>query len=78
MEYDLLFEEIEKAFDSLEFSKAHRHKDIKSNVIIKIKDEVDYLLFMVFSKDILFEQLKDVKVLPVFKTGDIKKMGNFR
>ena len=72
MEYkDLIFEEFEKTFNSLDFSKAHKHKDIKSNVISKINDKVDYLLFMVFSKDIFFEKLKVMKVPLVFKTSHI-------
>ena len=71
MEYkDLTFEDFEKAFESVKHNKAAGHDDIDSSVIIKIYDEISYLLFMIFhslfNEGIFPEQLKVAKTSPNF------------
>ena len=49
MEYqDLNFEEFEKPFESVKHNKAAEHDDIDSKVIIKVFDEINYPLFIIF------------------------------
>ena len=83
MEYrGLTFEEFEKVFKSVKRNKAAGHHDIGSNLKIKVYDEISYPLFMIFhssfNEDIFLEQLKVVKVFPIFKVGNIEEGGNYR
>ena len=67
---DLSFEEFQKAFKSVKHNKASGHDDIDSNVIIKVCDEINYPLFMIFhssfNEAIYPEQLKVANVSPIF------------
>ena len=79
---DLTFEEFEKSFKSAKHNKAAGHDDIDRNVIINVYNEISYPLFMIFhssfNKGIFPEQLKVAKVCPVFKVGNIEKIGNYQ
>ena len=78
MEYrKLTFEEFEKAFKSVKHSKAAWHDNIDSKVVISVYGETSYPLFMI-NEGIFPEQLKVAKVSPVFKAGNIEKIGNYR
>ena len=74
---DLTFEEFENAFKSVKHNKAAGHDDIDSNVIIKIYDEINHRLFMIFvssfNEGISPEQLKVAKVSSVLKFATLKK-----
>ena len=83
MEHEgLTFEEFEKTFKSVKHNKTAGHNDIDSNVIIKVYDEISYLLFMIFHSSfnecIFPEQLKVVKFSPIFKFGNIEQIGNYQ
>ena len=69
-------------FKSVKHNRAAGHYDIDSNVMIKIYDEINYPLFMIFhnsfNEGIFPEQLKVAKVFPIFKFGIIEEMRNYR
>ena len=80
MEYrNLTFQIFEKAFKLVKHNKAAGHDDIVSNVIIKVYDEISYQSFMIFNtfnEDIFLEQVKVAKLSPIFKVGNIEKVGD--
>ena len=83
MEYNVLpSEEFEKAFKSVKRNKAARDDHIDSNVVIKVSDEISYLLFMIFhssfNEGIFPEQLKVAKVPSIFKVGDIEEVEMYK
>ena len=66
----------------LKRNKATVHSNIDSNVRTNNFDKISHLMSMIFhrrfSKDILPEQLKVVKVTPNFKTADSEEEENYR
>ena len=68
----LTFEEFEKAFILVKCNKVAGHVDIDSHVISKFMMKLTnhHLWFP--------EQLKNAKVSPIFKAGNIGKIGNYR
>ena len=78
---ELTFEEFEKAFKSVKHNKAAGYDYIDSNTIMKVYDEISYLLFMIFhssfNEGIFPEQLKVAKFSPIFKVGSIEEIGNY-
>ena len=79
---ELLFEEFENAFKSLQRNKACGIDNINSNIIIDVYDEIKQPLFQVFRTSIdngIFpDSLKIAKVSPIFKSGDSSLLGNYR
>ena len=79
---ELLFEEFENAFKSLQRNKACGIDNINSNIIIDVYDEIKQPLFQVFKTSIdngIFpDSLKIAKVSPIFKSGDSSLLGNYR
>ena len=79
---DLLFEEFDNAFKTLERKKASRVDNINSSVIIDVYEEIKQPLFQIFKSSfrngIFPESLKVAKVTPIFKSGDSSILGNYR
>ena len=74
--------EFEKAFKSLKRNKAKGIDDINGNIVIDVYDEIKEPLFKVFNssltKGVFPEALKYAKVMPIFKSGDLSDLGNYR
>ena len=79
---ELSFEEFETAYKSLQRNKAIGVDNINCNIILDFYEEIKYPLYKVFKfsiRDGKFpDRLKIAKVTPVFKSGDVSLLGNYR
>ena len=74
--------EFEKAFKSLKRNKAKGIDNINGNIVIDVYNEIKEPLFNVCKSSlrngIFPDALKYAKVKPIFKTGDMSEVGNYR
>ena len=79
---ELIFDEFEEAFKSLKTNKAAGFNDLSSDIIIDAYDNLKNILFHVFKvsiKQAIFpDNLKIVKVTPIFKSGAKDSASNYR
>ena len=79
---ELSIEEFEIAFKTLKRNKAKGVDNINGNIVIDMYNEIKEPLFNIckssISKGIFPDALKTAKVKPVFKSGDVSEVGNYR
>ena len=79
---ELSADQFEKAFAPLKRNKANDTDDVNGNVVIDVYNEIKEPLFKVFNfslrEGIFPDALKYAKVKPIFKSGDVSEIGNYR
>ena len=83
LEYkEVTYAELNKAVSQLKKKNSSGHDNINSNVIIstydKIRKPLFHILKLSFDNGIFPDNLKNAKVLPIFKKGDATIISNYR
>ena len=82
LEYDLSLEELEKAFDTLKPNKGEGLDEINVNIVRSVFDIIKNPLLSIFylslKEGIFPKSLKNARVVPVFKNGDLSTISNYR
>ena len=79
---DLTLKEFETAFKSLKRNKAEGIDGINGNIVLEVYNEIKTILFRVFKSSlqqgVVPDLLKVAKVTPIFKSGDLTVLSNYR